>query len=241
MNNEDEMIFIKKIALLIISIIIPFFSIAQIQQYDIGDISYITPLPKTYHTRINSKKNIPISIDKLITSQILSQTGIDSSKLKFKFCDIFEVKKYLTDYPDSVNKHLLPIPKYFAIFDWTDTTIGVTKHNIILSMDSFGQIIYLNFPHKHNNQRYNLLSLDSAKFKADSIININDIKYADNDIEINMFYNIGENDLFWTFTYIQDIFEKDTYIESITRTLSFSMITHKLYRNNTQRMFYFRL
>lgn len=230
----------KKIILIIICFLLPFCGISQILQFDIGESYYISCLPEKYCERFNSKDELPESVNKIISNVFTSQTDLDISKLKFNFCEIYDVDKYLTDYPDSINKYSLPIPKYIAVYSWSDTTIGVKKYNIELFMDNFGQIIYFNFPHQYKNRGYNFMSLDSAKYKADSIINLDTTIYKDYYVQIQLLYNINENDLFWFIDYYTDYEEKGKIENSVIRTFVFSMINHQLYRDYSRKTFYFQ-
>jgi hypothetical protein len=223
----------KKFIVSLLIVLLCLTSNAQTKQYDVGNLTFETFVPNNYYKRFHNPSELPPLVSDLISSEVKAKTGKYYKNFTLKYCDIIEVKKFLQDYPDSINQLFLPIPRYRAVFNWCDSTLGVKSYLFQALMDEYGQLIYLGFPRTDEPEQNNFMTCDKANEMADSIVAPSITTYDEQDTYL--YYNILVNDLKWIITYSKYNYRKeDDKTFSLFRILTFSLKKHKLLRDITE-------
>ncbi len=187
--------------------------------YDEGDYSFYSLIGNDYWDIVNLRDEYPERINDIVDTILAKWMGVDVVNLKFSTGIIGRLDEYYKENPDAIFEKSRVIPSYVYVFNWSDTTLGIGKYNLIIRLDNYGHLIDMNFPQIIYLSDKNFLSLDRAKELGDSLANISIPNYKD--FYVNFEYDDCENDLFWTLFY-SDSNDKaggETYF------YSFSLIT----------------
>jgi hypothetical protein len=206
---------------------------AQKMQYDVGDLTFEQFVTEAYYERFTSAEELPDSTITLITNQLKTKIGNNFNNITLKYFDIIEVKKFLHDFPDSLNQYFLPIPRYRAVFNWCDSTLGIKSYLFQVLTDQYCQFVYLGFPRIVNTEYDDFMTCDRAHEMADSITVSSATAYEKK--STYLYYDNLVNDLKWVITYSKDNYRKEGEKSfSLFRILTFSLKNHKLLSDVTE-------
>ncbi|MBN2522709.1 MAG: hypothetical protein JXB24_05515 [Bacteroidales bacterium] len=170
---------------------------------------YCTGYEDQYMTRINSRSDLSDSINAIVNKHLKTKTKEHYRNFTFVDGCIYDLNRYMSDHPDKIYKNDFPLPKYGFTFLWRDTTLGISKQYVTLTLDQLGQAVYFSFPNMTHFEDVKFVSLDKAKVIADSLVRSDSFKFE----EFNCFlvYDRSTSLLEWVLWYSRHL-EKDKLI-----------------------------
>lgn len=155
--------------------------------------------PEKYATTYETESNIPEYLSEMCMKYLSILTGTHRTNLNLKQAHVFELDTYYQKYPESPFTGHWNVPKYGFLLTWIDSTLGIDRHYVILTVDNYGQIINFTFPQLNPFQSNRLISLDSAKDMADSVISRMDLNQSG--VDYDLIFDKNTHSLNWTFQY----------------------------------------
>lgn len=181
--------------------------------YDVGKVSYITGISNEYYSITTKMSDYPNFITTLIDGILEKAVGKHNKNFTFKSGVILRIEEYYQEYPEYLNDSHWPRPSYVFLYNWTDTILGIKRHEISLCLDKIGQITYLNFPSYYDFNRIDFIPLDTISIIADSIVMKESESYIRN--EFRLYYDQCKNNFIWIFDYTIKMDSVNTIDKSI--------------------------
>ncbi|MCU4177861.1 hypothetical protein [Carboxylicivirga sp. N1Y90] len=187
--------------IILILILLSANSFSQNLQYVSDRITYAYGDLNEFITDYSDLDSLPLDIKILSTKILKNQTGDFASKMIFSWGNSIDLENYFKAYPDRLNFKNTIIPSYSLHYSFIDSSLGVSRYEVLMWLDKYGQITSLNFPHCYDFQAYDFLPLDNAKMISDSLILFEDFLY--DDFSYLLKYDTLRNDLIWDIYYIR--------------------------------------
>ncbi len=149
---------------------------------------------------------VPVDLREALENQLKIRTKEHFQNIKFRYALSVDIETLLKKHPDVIYE-IGQIPKLSALYEWQDLSLGIGLHYILIAIDSYGQLIRLNFPnlnlHKDFEGKYEsaqFMTLDKAKTKAEEYISdkISDFKL----LSYSLIFDDVKQNLYWSFDFL---------------------------------------
>nr|WP_319401677.1 hypothetical protein [uncultured Carboxylicivirga sp.] len=88
---------------------------------------------------------VPPDLKEAIENQLKTRTKEHFQNLKFIYAISVDIKSLLKKHP-AIIYEIGQVPKFSALYEWQDLSLGIGLHYLLIAIDSYGQLIRLNFP-----------------------------------------------------------------------------------------------
>lgn len=106
---------------------------------------------------VKSLDELPSKITVNLKGTLGNVFGDLTDSITFEKGQIVDLKRYFAKQNESYKRQWL-VPKYDLNFVLGDTSLGLTKYNIHIRLDEYGQLIEINWPRKGYNARSNFIN-----------------------------------------------------------------------------------
>lgn len=131
-------------------------------QDEIGVSSY-----HSYSLEIKSFNQIPENMQEIIILIFRDRLGNIDEKLTFYRGYIVDLEGFFQNTPNTGDRKWI-VPKFDLNFIFSDTLLRIKSYAVELHLDSFGQILKFNLPHKGTKPKVNkIIRIEDAKIEAD--------------------------------------------------------------------------
>ena len=147
----------------------------------------------------DNRDDIPTVVWEKALEQLKTRTLEHYRNFIFIEADVYDLESIFKDFSGQQINGGNIIPKYAFAFEWRDSTLGISRQLILLTLDEFGQIIYFSFPDLSLYSDPRLCSLDEAKSLADSVMHKDYKKITPGGYSLEDYTN--NSMLYWSFNY----------------------------------------
>jgi hypothetical protein len=201
----------KKIILIWMTFLFSFNALYG-QSFEVKQESYTIRSHYGYSAkRIDSLAQLPEKIKLTLKLMLIERLGRNIyEKLTFEDGQVVDLDNYFSS---SLPSHRM-IPKYDLIFVLSDTTLGIQAYYLNVDLDSYGQLLSINWPSK----RVEEYEFASIKELHDFALQYGKKhKFNTKSMYVNLEYEKATDKLYWWITYKESFKDKGDYSDQIIK------------------------